>query len=117
MLPVSFHASINKQPREIFMSFALLNRLTYLVGSVENVSAIMVNPEMREAVLKEMLAERTMSGKLVGEKIEDLEDVEISLEDTRKLLAFVAEHLLDFFNQAVQELAVLTAKFQPPVIK
>lgn len=111
----SFHATVNQQPREIFMSFALLNRMTYLVGAVEHVDAIMINPEMREAVLKEMLSERTPAGKLVGDKITELEDVEISLEDTRKLLAFVVDHLLDFFNQAVRELQALTVKYQPPV--
>ncbi len=115
MPPISFHATVNQVPREIFMSFALLNRLTYLVGGVENLAAVMTDPQMREAILCEMLAERTLSGKLIQKVL--LDEVEISLAETMGLLEFVVEHLLDFFTRAVTKLAAMTAKYQPPVVK
>lgn len=108
---ISFNAIINGEHREIFMSFALLNRVSFLVGNMENLHEVMLNPEMREAILVEMLAERTQSGKLVKQYA--LDEVVISNQDVMNLLDFVGEHLLDFFMGALKKSQALQLKHLP----
>lgn len=96
-LPVKFRFAVNGEERDIFMSFALLNRLSYLTGGaegVEHLPLIMVDPTIREAVLKELLAERSKTGRVKQEV--ELEDLELDLETIPDLLDWASAHILDF---------------------
>lgn len=86
---------INGKHEEIFMSYGLLNHLSLVVGDAERVSAIGIDAELRDQVLKCLLSERTKTGKIKNER--SAEDVEISLEDVETLLDWSSEHLIDFF--------------------
>lgn len=87
--------TINGKHEEIFMSYGLLNHLSIVVGEVNNITSIGLDPELREGVLKCLLSERTKTGKIKTER--SAEDVDISLEDVENLIDWAAEHLVDFF--------------------
>jgi hypothetical protein len=109
-LPMSCHVTVNGKEHEVFMSFALLNRLAYLVGSVDQLPMIQINPEMRDMFLGELLAERSKGGKVVTPC--DPGDCDISLEDVQLVLDFASEHVLDFTLGALEKSAALQAKNQ-----
>ena len=83
------------------MSFALLNSIARHVGDPENIPLIEINADLREIVLKEMLAVRTPTGKV--EQSREIDDVEISIEDAEKLLEFASEHVTDFIIRALEK--------------
>ncbi len=96
--PASLQVTINGQPREIFMSFNRLNRLTYLVGQIDGLANVMLNPEMRMAIILDLAQERDDKGKVVRDYTED--DLEVSQEDALNMLDFAQGHILDFFVKA-----------------
>ena len=91
---------VNGEDREIFMSYGLLNALTVIVGSAEVAPMIAINAELREDVLKAVLAERKATGKIIKE-VPDIEDVDISIEDVEKLLDWVTENVMSFFVRSL----------------
>ncbi len=92
--------TVDGNPREIFMSFALLNRVCYLMGDSTQVPLILQDPELREAVLIEALAERDSKGKVL--KRYQMDEISVSFEDIQNLLEFVSEHVVDFTVAAVE---------------
>lgn len=88
------------EERELFMSYGLLNELTKLVGSPEVAPSITIDEDLRADVLKACLAERKASGKIVKE-LEDVEDIDASIEDIEKLLDWATEHVLSFFVRSL----------------
>jgi hypothetical protein len=84
------------EDREIFMSYGLLNALSIVVGSPELVPSMSLDDELRDVVLKALLAERKVTGKIV-KKVDDIEDIEISIDDVERLLDWAGEHLMGFF--------------------
>jgi hypothetical protein len=109
----SCHVEINGKDEEVFMSFALLNTLARHVGDPENIPMIELNADLREMILKEMLAVRTPSGKITEER--GLDDVEISIEDFEKLLEFASEHITDFTIRALEKAGARSKAVQEKV--
>ncbi|HYG34259.1 MAG TPA: hypothetical protein VEC99_05720 [Clostridia bacterium] len=101
-LPSSFTMKVNGQDHEVFMSFALLNKLAYYIGQPEQVFTVLLDPVVREIVMKELLAERSKTGRIKQEV--ELEDLDFDLEEVESLLDWAAEHLL-VFTLAVAEKA------------
>lgn len=100
LLSPSFDVKVNGEARTVFMSFALLNRLTFLLGSPDNVPLVHQNPELREAFMLELLAVRTKGGKVTQQV--NLDEAEIDLEQVQELLTWASEHCLDFTIRALQ---------------
>lgn len=107
-LPSSCTIKIDGEDFEVFMSFALLNRLAFLVGNPDDVHTIMLNPEMREAVLREMISKRDKKGKIT--QVVEIDSVEVSLEDVQTILDFAASHVMDFTVGALQRSTALQKK-------
>lgn len=101
---------VDGQEREVFMSFALLNRLAYLVGNPEQVGIMMLDPVVRETALTELLAERTKGGKVINQKA--LDEYEVSLEEVEKLLDWAAEHVLNFTIRVAEKSTAHATKHQ-----
>ena len=98
---------VNEVQRSIRMNFNLLNRLTFIVGNVENIQEAMSAPAVRESLMCEALAIREPDGK---RKVpENLSDLDLSPEDAGRLLNFIGDHVMDFFlltlEQANQRMA------------
>lgn len=111
--PMSITVKVDGAPFEIFMSFALLNRCCYIMGDNQDIPLILVNPEVREAILREVMAERGPKGKLINYR--DLGDYEMAHEDYLNVLDFVSEHVADFTVAAVERSTKLLGKTQSRV--
>lgn len=101
---------INGQDEEIFMSFGLLNSITRHVGDPDNISLITLNADLREIILKEMIAKRTPTGKVIEER--QIDEIEISLDDIENLLEFAAEHATDFLIRALEKTNARSKQYQ-----
>lgn len=109
-IPTSIHVTVNKVEREIFMSFAVLNRLNMIVGNIGELHNTLLQPQMSEAVLCELLTQRDAKGKVL-EKIENLDGIDIDLDTAKALLDFVTDHLMDFFMEALEKAQALQQKY------
>lgn len=106
--PMSITVEIDDKPREIFASFALVNSIAALVGKIENLPLIQLNPELREAVLETLLQERDGKGKITDFK--KVDDFKVSLNTVQDLLEFASEHVLDFTLVALERAAALQSR-------
>ncbi len=86
--------------RELFMSYGLLNQIATLVGSPEVAPSISLDEQLREAVLKLCLADRKPSGKVLKD-VEDMDDLEVSVDDIEAILDWATENVLNFFVRAL----------------
>jgi hypothetical protein len=100
--------TVNGEAKEVLMSYGLLNQLVRTVGDLEQLGSMSIDPDVRDAILKQVLSERTRGGKITKEA--DLDDIEISVEDVEALLAWVGEHVLNFFLKALETAKALTDK-------
>lgn len=103
--------TVDDAEREIFMPFALVNELAKMVGSPDDVPQIFVNGELRDEVLKSVLAVRKKSGKII-DPVADLDDVELSIDDAEALLGWVAGHVMGFSVRSLQQVTDLSMKHQ-----
>jgi hypothetical protein len=93
-LPHTLNITVDGANFEFFMSFALLNRICYLMGDSTQIPLILQDPELREAILVECLALRDPKGKVIQKR--ELDEVSVSFDDVANLLEFVTEHVTDF---------------------
>lgn len=100
----TFTLKLGEEEREIFMSFGLLNDLTRLVTDPSEVPRMLLDPELRDAVLKELLAERKKSGKVLKD-LPDVEDIDADPGEIEKLLDWTMEHVMAFFVRSLQKTA------------
>lgn len=88
------------EDREIFMSFGLLNEITTLLGDPAVAASVYFQPELRENVLVAALHERSKTGKVIN-RVEGIDDVEISVDQIEELLAWEVEHAIAFFARSI----------------
>ncbi|KQS84252.1 hypothetical protein [Rhizobium sp. Leaf383] len=86
--------------RELLMSYGLLNELAKLVGSPEVAPQISLDEGLREDVLGACLAYRKASGKIL-KKVEDMDDLDMSIDDIEAVLDWATEHVLSFFVRSL----------------
>jgi hypothetical protein len=94
--------TLNGEPKEILMSMGLLNELSAKLGDVDAIPELSVNAELRESIMISALADRDNRGKLVDPEI-NLFSLDISTEDTLRLLDWVGEHVADFFLKSMAQ--------------
>lgn len=92
---------VNEAPRSIRMTFNLLNRLTFIIGNVENIQEAMSAPSVRESLMCEALAVREEGGKRIVPA--NLDDIDLSPEDAGRLLNFIGDHVMDFFLLTLEQ--------------
>ena len=92
---------VNEAQRSIRMNFNLLNRLTHIIGNVENIQEAMSAPSVRESLMCEALAVREESGKRIVPA--NLDDIDLSPEDAGRLLNFIGDHVMDFFLLTLEQ--------------
>lgn len=81
--------------REVFMSFGLLNELTALIGTPEQVPALSFNPGISSAAIELLLSTRNKRGKIDDEQ--EVAAFELEIDEAERLLDWAGEHVLDFF--------------------
>jgi hypothetical protein len=90
--------------RELFMSYGLLNALSLLVGSPEVVPAMSLDDGLRAEILAAVLAERKVTGKVL-KPVEDIDDIDISIDDIERILDWAGAHLMGFFMRRLAKSA------------
>lgn len=103
-MPDKLSITFEGTSRELFMSYGLLNELTGIVSSPEIVPQISLYKELREEVLGACLAERKPSGK-VTKKIDDMDDIDMSIEDVEAVIDWASEAILSFFVRSLGKMA------------
>ena len=98
------------KPRELFMSFGLLNELLMIVGDIPDISTIGINPDLRFAVLNSVLAERDGNGLVTKPLV--MFTLRVTTPDIQRLISWVAEHLLNFFLTAIEQNLVTHTRHQ-----
>ena len=97
--------TIGEEERELFMSYALLNRLARLVGNKSSdVSAIFVEPEIQSDILVMVLAPRK-KGKV--DPNFDMDEVPLDTETAGQILEWVGGHVMDFFLKGLERTLAL----------
>lgn len=91
---------VDGQTQELFMSFALLNRLTTLVGGAEGVLTLVNDSELQQSVIIEVL---TVRKKGEPEQAPLLEDIELTLDSVGDVLDWVGGHISNFLLQRAEK--------------
>ena len=105
-LKPSIVVKINGDDREIMMTYGLLNACSRLVTNPDQIAQLAVDPDLRDNLLKVLLAKRTLSGKVEHEFV--LDETEMSVDTVLELVDWASSHLLDFFLKALQRAKSLT---------
>lgn len=95
MAPDRISIKFDGADRDIVMSLGLLRALARTVGDPGQAVLVMLQDELRDAVLKEVVAERNEYGKIVQEH--DLDGLPMSAEDAIAVVDWASEHVLSFF--------------------
>lgn len=101
---------IDNEDYELFMSFGLLHKLASLVETPEMVPQMLVVGDLREKVLRVLLTKRDRSGKVIGDPVENIDDVLISRKDAEKVLTWAMEHVLDFFVESLRKIREMSER-------
>jgi hypothetical protein len=110
-LPDRFTVSVKGETTEIFMSYALLNRLAAFVSVQEgDVASSLINPMVQDGMLRHTFAKTVFK----GQKIEDvdIEDLELNVADATALIEWEALHIADFLAKGVERTAALATRSQ-----
>ena len=102
--------TVNKVSREFHMSFGLLNELMKVIQDIGQVALLAIDPDLRTAVLTEVLAERDIVGKITGPI--SMFALEMSSEDVNALTEWVAKHTLHFFLMALASAVKVHAPYK-----
>jgi len=104
-LPNVITVTINGEQKQLLMSFNKLNRCNILVGDAQDLALVLMAPSLRMAIVQEMLSVK-------GAPV-DLDEVNISHEDSLRLLDFVCQHLADFTMGAAKRAQKLAERVAP----
>ena len=96
-LAPSIDVTIEGKTREVLMSFTLLNQLVRAVGDFDNVGKIIVDHDLRDALLTIFIQVRDERGRHNPEEVLSLDDAGLSVDDALAALTFITEHVADFF--------------------
>lgn len=99
------------EEREVKMSFGLVNLLAQLCGDIETASEISLNLDLQGDVLEALVVKRDKKGKPTEEF--SLFAVESDADETGDLIAWAAEHVIDFFMSSMEKGAKTVEKAKP----
>lgn len=100
MTAPSAHLTIqfaNGTDKKLFMSFGLLNQISAIGGSIQDLPLLQSEASLRDAVFALTLSARDGDGKITKAYNPDSEDFQLTIEQGELLLAWVVAHLQDFF--------------------
>lgn len=106
---------IKDETVELLMSYGLLNRIVRNFAEMGDIAKLYVDVNLQAAVIQEVLAKRTVNGTPIGNM--DLDDLELSMDDSEKIVAWVAEHAMDFFLKGLEKVKDLTEATAPRMEK
>lgn len=105
----SFTLVVNGDVRVLDMTYGMLNELTKLVASPEQIPMLTLDPDLREAVMKTLLSKRDAKGRISEEA--NLMDMRMSFPQVSALMTWVAGHTLSFLLSALEGTQSLQQEF------
>lgn len=97
---------LDGEDRNIFLSFGLLNELSLLVNDISDLPSIPLNTRLRKQVLSACFATRKKSGKIEAEV--DIDDVDVSIGDSERIIDWVVDHMMAFFLRSLKKVVLTT---------
>lgn len=91
--------TINGQVQNLFMSYGLLTELARVVPTIDHITALVADNDMRDSFIETMLAQRDQNGVVVAPR--SVHSTNISLDDVEALFEWGQAHLLGFFLRAL----------------
>ncbi len=91
------------EPRDIVMSYGLLDTLVSMVGDIDQVSKFFIDQDTRNKVLTAVLSDRAPNGKVTNKITPD--DLALELETVDDILSWAAAHVTGFFIRSLTSLA------------
>lgn len=91
------------------MSFGLLNLVTGIMGSPDQIPNSANDADLRQSLLAEVLAERDENGTVV--KPANL--FNLKPEEAMQVIQWASDHAMDFFMRGLESAADLSQKVQP----
>jgi len=95
----SIMVTVNGQAQNLFMSYGLLTELARVVPTIDHITALVADNDMRDKFIETLLAQRDQNGVVVAPR--SVHSVNISLDDVESLFAWGQAHLLGFFLRAL----------------
>ncbi len=99
--------TVNDEEKTFKMSYALLNRLSQMVGEYENPSAMFVDPDMQEKIILQII-----KGKKADPENDELENYDVSIDDGKRLVEWAGNHVMDFFMSGLQQAEKVGTKYE-----
>lgn len=90
---------LDGKPKEVLMSFGLLNSLMEHINNPVDVLALSLDPELSRCLISECLAERTEEGAIL--RTPNLYN--LATEDAEKMLSWIADHISHFFVKTLSQ--------------
>lgn len=106
----TFTIEVDGDPRDIKMTFGLLNELVRVIGDVEGIAEISFNNDLRDAVLNEVFSERDEQGR-IKEPV-NLFNLAVDPDDVVNLLEWVGAHVTDFLLKQMLKTKVMVESNQ-----
>lgn len=103
----TIQVELGNETKEITMSYGLLNECAKVIGDIDGVPDMALNPDVRDRLLIELLSPRDQRGQ-IKEEI-SVFSLELAPEQVLTLLDWVGVHVVDFFlNSMTQVKSLLT---------
>ena len=98
---------------ELKMTYGLHNRLANLIQNATNVSLVLTDIQVQEAVVVNLFNKYDAKGQVLEEA--NLEELNFTPVEIQELLVWVAEHLTNFFLGNLQSMTRIVEVYQNEV--
>lgn len=98
---------------ELKMTYGLHNRLANLIKNATNVSLVLTDIQVQEAVVVNLFNKYDAKGQVLEEA--NLEELDFTPVEIQELLVWVAEHLTNFFLGNLQSMTRIVEVYQNEV--
>ena len=91
--------TINEEVKELLMTAGLVRRLASIIGSMENLESLFMDPITQSALMLETLRDRTPAGSPTDPDLVDVLENKypMSTAEGEKLTRWIADHVTHFF--------------------
>jgi hypothetical protein len=107
--------TVNDKTKHLVMSFGLLNEIAKLVGDIDNLGNIIIDPHLREAILVALLSDRDAEG-VITTKYNTV-TADLTIDEFTKIADWVSDVLFTFFIRLLESAKALQEKNQERVFK
>lgn len=108
-----FTLKVNGEEHTVFMSGGLIRTIMPMFMATDDFGAIYGDFQLQNAVIIELLRPRSKNNRDKKITDYDIDDFEISLEETNALIEWTVEHVLNFFVDTMKSTQNVTERSLP----